>query len=294
MVRDTEGDEELHNSKIAVKLGDGGIQKRVITEASFRRGVEAMKSHRKTIDQLGVDQIYAFATSAIRDSSNGVEFAAEVKEATGITIKIIDGNEEARLIRSGVIRAMDLPLSPVLIMDIGGGSTEFIITQKKELLWMKSYPLGVSRLLEEMRPSDPITEEEINRVNTHIEQSLKDLQEQIQLHQPTLLIGASGSFDTLADICRRRIDQKGSAEGDQPNYLFDLATYRQVEKLILKSTFEERLEIPGMLMMRADMIVLSCLLIRFVLNVSPVRSLWLSRYSLKEGVYFELKEQNYG
>ncbi len=290
LIKDSNNDEVVFNGKIPVKLGEGGISKGFIAEKAFERGLDAMQNHVNTINQYKATKILALATSAIRDAQNGPEFVQKVFQQTGIEIKTINGLLEAELIAEGVAHALQMPALPSLIIDIGGGSTEFIVCENGTVKWMNSYPLGVSRLLELFRPSDPISTEEVLSLNEHFGTLLSDLDTAMQKWPSPVLIGSSGSFDTLADICMLKADSQ-AVPLNTPSYLFDLATYRLVEREILKSTFEERLLIPGMLAMRADMIVLSCILIRYVLERYSIKSMWLSKYALKEGAYFRLKSK---
>ena len=139
-----EGNTTLFKTKIAVKLGQGGITKGYIAEAPFQRGFEALKKHLQTIEKYQADRTLAFATSAIRSTRNGVDFVVKVKTELGLHIEVIDGNKEAELIYLGVQQALDLGDSNKLIMDIGGGSTEFVICNKKEIFWKQSFQLGAA------------------------------------------------------------------------------------------------------------------------------------------------------
>ncbi len=288
LIRDLETDAIVHNSKLAVKLGEGGITQNRIAEKAFLRGVNAMEELVALCRKYEIQHIFATATSAIRDAKNGPHFCETVFDKTGVRIEVIDGLKEAELILIGVQNAMSLPNHPYLVIYIGGGSTEFILAEGKETRWMKSYPLGVSRLLEKFQPSDPIQNDEIQELSAFFDEQLLDLKEQIEKFKPTMLIGSSGSFDTLADICRFRMGED-STDLLEPSYLFDLGVYKWVEKSILESNFEERLAMPGMIAMRADMIVLSALLISHTLKAAGIQSMWLSKYALKEGVYFNFK-----
>ena len=290
LIRETTSDELLYNDKIAVKLGRGGIDKGNIAEDAFQRGLDAMAKHKTTIEYYQAEKVKALATAAIRDAKNGHEFVSGVKETTGIEIDVIDGLTEARFILAGAAAAVELPPNPYLVMDIGGGSTEFIIARGKKALWMQSYPLGVSRLLEHFRPSDPIEEQEVERIDTHLDHVLEELRQAWEKHKPKIMIGSSGSFDTLSDMCRLRSDPD-SPPDDRPSSYFDMSVYRMIEREVIRATFEERLAMKGMIPMRADMMVLSCLLIRWVIQNCGIEQMWGSKYALKEGVYFHLKEE---
>src|ERR1700741_3642240 len=131
---------KIFNTRIAVKLGQGSINKGFIGEEPFKRGIEAIVTLNNEITKYKVSKILAFATSAIRDASNGKEFVDEIKRQTQIDVEIIDGDREAELIYLGKKEAATLSDSVSLIMDIGGGSNEFILANNKGMLWKQSFP----------------------------------------------------------------------------------------------------------------------------------------------------------
>ncbi|HXC03767.1 MAG TPA: phosphatase, partial [Bacteroidia bacterium] len=162
----------IFKTKVASKLGEGGINEGIIRPPAFQRGIDALKGYKIKMEELGVQTIYAFATSAIRSASNGSDFVQAVKEQTGIEIKVISGDREAELIYYGVRKAVHMQESYSLIMDVGGGSTEFIIANKHRIIWKQSFNLGAARLLARFHESDPITIVEIERLRAYL---LKEL-----------------------------------------------------------------------------------------------------------------------
>lgn len=277
----------IHKNKIAVKLGEGGITKGFITDQAFQRGLKALEKHRDTLRMYQVNECYALATSAIRSASNGTEFAEIVKSTLNLSINIIDGLEEAELIFAGVKQAIDLEDTPKLIMDIGGGSTEFIIANKTEVFWKKSYKLGASRLLEMIQPSDPITLEEVDKIDQHLEDELDELIEMVKAYDVDCMIGSSGSFDSLAEIISCKIGN--CRDWKNKNYFqFNMHDYNYVQRNLIQSTLKERLKMKGLIPMRADMIVISVVLINYILNTLTIHDLMLSRYALKEGLIHTL------
>src|ERR1035437_7945094 len=205
--------QKLYKSKISVKLGEGGINKNHIEEKPFTRGIRALKKHKRTIERFGAEKVLAFATAAIRGASNGKDFIKMAKQKAGIEVKVISGEREAELIYYGVRTAVKMNETPSLIMDIGGGSTEFIIANNNEVLWKQSFLLGVARLMEKFKPSDPITKEEIEQVQNHLEKELQPLFSAVDLVAPPAasvegekmgreleLIGSAGSFDSFAEM----------------------------------------------------------------------------------------------
>lgn len=286
LIRDTESGLTLYNNKIPVKLGSGGITDGRIADDAFNRGIEAMISHRSTAADYNADIILAFATSAVRSANNGDEFVKEIFEVTQIKVEVIGGLREAELIFKGVQQAVEIGDEPVLIMDIGGGSTEFILGNKHEVFWANSYELGVTRLLDLFKPHNPILPQQAMQLREYIKSALEDLMEAYQKYPARMLIGSSGSFDTLYDILALR-HGRAPLQSGQISGSFDEGELRILINDLIAATTEERLEMPGMLEMRAEMIHLAGIQIALVLDLLSIDKIRLSTYSMKEGVYAE-------
>lgn len=271
-----------HRSKISVKLGKGGFSERRIEPDAFERGIKAIGEHVFTIAQFDVDRVLAFATSAVRDAKNGEAFVVELKDRFGVDVQIIDGDREAELICEGVQASIPFGDERLLIMDIGGGSTEFIIAQGKNIEWKKSYPLGVSRILEQLTPEDPISKENLRSLEELLNSSLTELKTMLQKFPTRYLVGSSGSFDTLSELILQGIYKE--QEGLKGNrYDFRLEDYYEIHKILLLSNLKERIEMPGMIEMRAEMMVVSSAIIHYVLTQFDFNRMTLSTYALKEG-----------
>jgi exopolyphosphatase / guanosine-5'-triphosphate,3'-diphosphate pyrophosphatase len=283
----------IYKSKIAVKLGEGGINKNFIEEKPFRRGLNALRKHKNTIEKFGVEKKFAFATSAIRSASNGNDFVKSAKEKTGIDVQIISGEREAELIYYGVRLAVEMNNTPSLIIDIGGGSTEFIIATKNEILWKHSFLLGAARLLDKFKPSNPITEAQVALIENHFAENLQPLlaafnsSNLVNAGGCTELIGSSGSFDSLAEMIGHRFYNMEILKG-KTEYEFNLEDFHKLYQIILASTTKDRLHMKGLTKMRIDMIVVSAIFVNFILKHLNLKKMRGSRYSLKEGVLWEV------
>lgn len=273
----------IAKEKQAVKLGKSGLKEGQIMPDAFIRGVKAMVHYKQVIDHHQVTEIKAIATSAMRDSSNSGEFQREVLKSTGIQIDIISGQEEASLIQKGVELTLPDGLEDYVIMDVGGGSTEFIIVKNKLVVWSKSYNLGVSRLLDWLNPSDPIAASERDRLSERLSHELKDLYDAIVKHKTNTLIGSSGSFDSIHDMLEWDIHEDYSSNQIDFNEI-DLADYFSLHNKLVASTLKERHSTNGLLTMRADMMVISSLEIFEVIRATKVSALFRSSYALKEGL----------
>ncbi len=277
---------KVFNSRIAVKLGQGSINKGFIGEEPFKRGVDAMKILNQEIFKYNVSKILAFATSAIRDADNGKQFIEEVKRQTNIDVEIINGDREAELIYLGSKEAVELKDTVSMIMDIGGGSNEFILANNKGLLWKQSFPIGAARMLEKFSPSDPITLKEIADIKEHMKTQLAPLMEAAKEFMPMELIGSSGAFDSIVEIIHGELNGEPIVES-KTCYDINMNDYLHVSKLIKNSTLEERRKIKGLVAMRFDMIVISCLMIDVIIKAFNIPQMRVSTYSLKEGALID-------
>ncbi len=280
----------LLQERIPVKIGVGGINQGIIIPAAIDRAIEALKKFKKDLDELAVVKIFAFGTSALRNAKNGIEVVSKLKENTGIETKIISGDEEATYIYAGVNLALNLEKEKSLIMDIGGGSVEFIIGNGEEIFWKQSFEIGAQRLLELFQTHDPILANEIDELNHYFEKKLVPLFDAIQKHQPKVMAGSSGTFDTLSDIycIQSSIALKGS-----PETPLAFESFENIYKELISKNRQERMQIPGMIELRVDMIVVASCLIKFILVKYRFEKIRVSSYSLKEGVMASLIEQNH-
>jgi len=273
----------LRDLKIPVKIGEGGISQNTISDDAIERALETLESFRSILNQEGVDRISATATSAFRSANNGLELISTIRDQTGITIKTISGREEAELIYRGVNLALDQKMDDSLIMDIGGGSVEFILANSAEIFWLDSFEVGAQRLMDRFHYSDPINSNERIEMDQYLTTKLEPLWQQARQFGALTLVGSSGTFDTLIDIAYLANGEDKPARVTHFELKRDefLAIYNQ----IISKTRSERAAIPGMIEMRVDMIVVACCLINLVLNNIDIKSqILVSTYALKEGV----------
>jgi exopolyphosphatase/guanosine-5'-triphosphate,3'-diphosphate pyrophosphatase len=281
------GAEMVSNHKISVKLGEGGLTQGLILPAAYARGMSGLEQFHRIIQLHHVEHTMGYATSALRGASNGNAFLKEAFERFGFFIRCIDGNREAELIHRGVLLGMNLGKQPVCIMDIGGGSTECVLATGETLLWKNSFPLGAARLLERFKPSDPLTKKEAEIIMGALRLDLQPLQAALHQFPSSILVGSSGSFDTLAEVIAYKTGTPINLEAIT-SLTFDLAQFHDTSEHLLYSTLEERLSTPGIIPIRAEMMPMAILLMHAVWSLQPFRELMLSTYSLKEGAIWEM------
>lgn len=278
----------IHSSKISVRLGEGGFAEKKIKPEAFNRGILAFGEHLSQAQALGVEQVYAFATSAVRSAENGKEFAKTILQKYKVKIDIINGDREAELIYRGVADSGVLTDEPALIMDIGGGSTEFIIGTSTEILWKESFPLGAARILELFKPSDPIMDIEISVIENFLYTATENLFFAIRNYPITSLVGSSGSFDSLVDITEVAKGNIPISESSLYNKI-ELRDFFITHQKLIESTIAQRYNFPGLIPLRVDFIVIATIFINLVVKEANITQMWQSGYSLKEGVLAELK-----
>lgn len=274
---------EIVHEHIAVKLGEGGINKGMILPAPFERGVATMKQFSKQISDHNTHDIKAIATSALRNASNGKEFIERVKSEAGIDIEIVDGDREASFIYSGVKASGLMSAHNSLIMDIGGGSVEFIIGNQSELIWKQSFEIGAARLMERFHHTDPIPPASIEALNLYLENTLTNLfktVEQIPVHN---LIGSSGAFETFAELIDDSFDLKKTRI-----FHFENGDLLRIIDQMIRSTHAEREANKAIIPVRVDMVVVASLITRYIMQKLSLNQVALCTYSLKEGVLAEM------
>ncbi len=275
-----EGWSVLFHNKIAVKLGEGGFGDGVIQPHRFARGLDALLVHKSAINNYQCDYTLAYATSALREATNGEAFIQRAKALFEIDIELISGDREAELICEGVRKSMNVGEEAVCIMDIGGGSTEFVIANSDTIFWKKSYLLGVSRLTEAIQPSDRIEAAQVRHLEEILHHELAELRSQLITYKVEQLVGSSGSFDTLRAMHYRDAigETSTSLHADIP-----LEAFQTIHQWLLRSTLSDRLKHPAIPGIRAQYMPLAAHLVYFVLGIHPFNQLTHSAYSLKEG-----------
>ena len=279
----------FRNEKIPVKLGKGGINHGLITEDAQKRAIDAIDRYKQIIDREKVDQVYGYATSAFRDAKNGPEIREMIEARTGFPIHIISGDLEAEFIYKGVKTAIDIGGVDCLIMDIGGGSVEFIIANRERIAWKKSYDIGAQRLLDWYHQIDPIPEKEVVRLFGFFDETLTELAIQMEKFKPDCLIGSSGTFDTLSEIHQYNINRFST--GDETELPLTSLGFEHIFQQILPMNREQRLRIPGMMEMRVDMIVVASSLVKYTLDKFHIQQIRVSAHSLKEGMITVLQQE---
>ena len=274
-----EGDQlhEVYRERIFVKLASEGIE--TIGPAPFARGIAALRHFADIIGEYAVTHVTAIGTAALRTASNGEVFVRQAELETGIAVRLIPGDLEAELITRGVLAAVPPLEDRILIMDIGGGSTEYILASEAGVHWRQSFPIGVAVLQRLFHRTDPISEAEIRALEDHLDHTLQPLAAILEEYPAHHLVGAAGTFDVLAEILR-----DPDAPPHPTSHRLALGGLEALHFRIVASTMEERLAMEGVPTERADLIVVALLLIRYTMQLADTRRISVSNYAMKEGI----------
>jgi exopolyphosphatase/guanosine-5'-triphosphate,3'-diphosphate pyrophosphatase len=275
-----------HQSE-AVKMGEGGINKGIIQPNAFERGIKCMQEFKKQIDTHGATQVRAIATSALRNASNGDDFIKQVAEKAGIQIEIITGEQEAAFIYKGIDASGVLTEDNALIIDIGGGSVEFIIANEDEVLWKQSFEIGAARLMDKFHKTDPIPVNSIKELSRYLDVTLIDLFGAALKFRPVILIGSSGAFESFAEVIELENGKQFNL-AQTKTYEFDTDDLLDLIERLVKSNHHKRQTIKGFIPVRVDMIVTASLLTIYIMQKLGLTEVSMSTYSLKEGVLTEM------
>ncbi len=272
----------VHTSRDQTELGTGGLDRETLAPDAFERGVSVLMTFREACDSFNVEHIACTATSAVREAKNGKEFCDAVKVRTGIHVRVIAGVEEARLIWLGVRRDLDFSRGRVLIFDVGGGSTEFILCDAENILASRSLRLGHIRLAEGCHHSDPMTEAEQTKMRKVIRKRMKSLTRQVAPDDLGTIVGTSGTVRALARM------QAMASGDDYPEHQHGMILTRdgvdQLVSTLSAATADERSVLPGMDARRVRTLPSGAVLVQEVLSAFDKPQLVTSNRSLRNGL----------
>lgn len=256
-----------------VKLADEGIE--TISAGAIERALDAISSFRRHLDAYMVQEHRAVGTAAMRTASNAQYLIDQMKSRFDIHASVISGTQEARLIAGGVAKAMGENKDSSMIMDIGGGSVEFIFSQAGEVVSLSSLPIGVAILHQQFHSTDPLGSEEELLLRKFLQDQLRSILPALSAHRPTTMIGASGTFDVIADILQFPSEDYHQVSAD--------LILSPLQKIV-SSTLAERKADPQIPDNRIDMIVVAAVLIQEVLSAGDFTHVGISKFALKEGL----------
>ncbi|HZR27675.1 MAG TPA: Ppx/GppA phosphatase family protein [Terriglobales bacterium] len=274
----------VHEDREVTRLGKSVFKNGMLTPSAMARTVEVLQRFHKAAQRKGAQVVRVVATSALRDARNGGAFMEWVRSTTGWKVEIISGLEEGRLIHLGLLSNMRLGLSPVLMVDLGGGSCELTVSAAGHILYTISLPLGAVRLTEEFLKHDPPTSKELRRLRSFIEKELGRTARRILSFKPRLMIATSGTAAALAAVC------SGVHKSTVRESMQDVPRAKAVKiaAKLAKLKVEERTALSGIGPRRAEIVVAGAVVFAELLEKCHLRGFRYSPLGLRDGLLAQM------
>jgi exopolyphosphatase/guanosine-5'-triphosphate,3'-diphosphate pyrophosphatase len=276
---------EIRSERRILRLGEGVDQTKQLSVVAMDRVLQCLKEWREMIDASHVDAAAAVATSAVRDAKNRDEFFDRVKREAGFEVELISGEEEARRTMLGIRSGLSPDVTDVLALDIGGGSTEFILDRSGQKLAVRSIDIGVVRLCERLLLHDPPTDGEVRKAREWVARETKAAVVGMGNYQTATFVGTAGTITSLAAMAQKLPVYEPARIH---NYRLDLDTIRELEQMLLSRKNTDRAGLPGLEKGREEVIAAGAIIIRTVMETLGVPAVLVSDLGLREGVLIDL------
>lgn len=276
---------EVRSERRILRLGEGVDQTKQLSVAAMDRVIQCLKEWREIIDAAHVDAVTAVATSAVRDAENRDEFLDRVKREAGFEVELISGEEEARRTMLGIRSGLPVGVTDVLALDIGGGSTEFILDRTGQKPVVHSIDVGVVRLCERLLHHDPPTDEEIRQAREWVAKETKAAVTGMGNYQTATFVGTAGTITSLAAMAQKLPTYEPARIH---NYTLKLDTIRELEQTLLSRKKTDRIGLPGLEKGREEVIAAGAIIIRTVMETLGMSSVLVSDLGLREGMLIDL------
>ena len=285
---------KLFSLRLPVRIGKGGIGKGIIKPDRIAKGLDAIGIMKEAIHNYVTEEVYVIATSALRDASNSSDFTNEVFNRYGYKVMIISGSTEAELIHEGSA----LTYTPddgtnVLTLDIGGGSTECVLWNNKDIIWTRSFDIGVARLKELFKMSGHFGEDAYEKMAPYLDDMFDPLLTVLKNVKPSVLLGSSGSFDTFYYLTKAESNTptkkiKSKKRSFDKADAIDIDRFHDLSKLIVNNSLSDRLNMVGMPPDRADLIPYAAAIVLWVDRNTELKYFYRSKYAIREGVLYRI------
>ena len=274
----------LQSERRILRLGEGVDQTKRLSPAAMDRVIHCLQEWRSVIENHEVEATAVVATSAVRDASNRVEFLARVKAECGLEVELISGEEEARRTLLGIRSGLPVGVTDILALDIGGGSTEFILDRPGQNPITRSIDIGVVRLCERLLRHDPPTEDEVRQAREWITRETKAAVAEMGDYRQATFVGTAGTVTALAAMAQKLSTYEPARIH---NYVLKLDTIRELEQTLLSRKKVERIGLPGLEKNREEVIAAGAIIIRTIMETLRQKECLVSDLGLREGVLIE-------
>lgn len=283
--KDSDRFEILAQEKEVVRLGSGSKDMKYLKDDAMSRGIETLKRFRQ-IAEISQAGIRAVATSAVREAINKQEFLDRAKREAGIEVEVISGFEEARLIYLGVLQTLPIFDKKVLLIDIGGGSTEFLIGQAGTIVNANSLKLGAIRMTDRFFSEEPVETKQVNKCRNYVRAYINPMARSVRLHGYEIAVGSSGTVLSIAQMVQQLRKQEPTRS--LSNFVFSRSELGEVVKMLVKAdTVKKRQKVEGLDPKRADIILAGSIILEQAFEEMRIEKMTVSGFALREGVILD-------
>jgi len=272
----------LFERETVVRLGEGVHRNGILSKEAMERGLQTLSQYSERCRAMNVQKIFVVGTSALREAKNSEVFLKLVKEKLDLSVDVISGEEEAYLSFLAVARDLRKTGEPLRVVDIGGGSTEFILGKDDQIRQWISLPLGSVRFTEQCLHSDPVQEEEWQELKRKILESLIDVP---RSREPVSMVAVGGTATTLASV-EQGLDE--FVVEKIHHFVLRKETLKNQLLLYRSKTIEERKKIPGLPAARADVILAGAAILYLTMEELSCPSVLISSHGVRYGLIYKM------
>lgn len=274
---------EIHEDREVTRLGESVFRSGLLSPEAIALTVKVLRRFHRAVQRAGADLVRVVATSALRDARNSRAFLEWVRSATGWRVEIISGLEEARLIHLGLTSSLRVNSSPVLMVDLGGGSCELTISNKGHIRETVSLPLGAVRLTNDFLHHDPPRKSEIRQLRSFITREFGRAAQRIASARPKIVIATSGTAESLATVCQAMYRTRS-----QRAMTVTHLQMRRIAKMLARLSLEERRKIPGIGLRRAEIVIAGAVVYAELLERYKLGGFRYSPLGLRDGLLAQM------
>ncbi|HLB89062.1 MAG TPA: Ppx/GppA phosphatase family protein, partial [Terriglobales bacterium] len=278
---------KIHEDREVTRLGESVFRTGLLSPDAIANTVKVLRRFHRAVQNAGADSVRVVATSALRDARNSQAFLEWVRSVTGWKVEIISGLEEARLIHLGLVSSLRVNPSPVLMMDLGGGSCELTISTKGHIRDTVSLPLGAVRLTNEFLRHDPPRKSELRRLQGFVEREIGRIADRISRARPKVVIVTSGTAAALAAVCHGLYKTKGPRAT-----AVSRAQMRRIAKILKRLPLDERRKLSGVGPRRAEIIVAGAVVYAEILERCQLHGFRYSPLGLRDGLLAQMAAEH--
>ena len=274
---------EIHEDREVTRLGESVFRSGFLSPEAIASTVKVLRRFHRAVQNVGVESVRVVATSALRDARNSQAFLEWVRSATGWHVEIISGLEEARLIHLGLVSSLRINASPLLMVDLGGGSCELTISAGGHIRSTISLPLGAVRLTNEFLHQDPPRKADMLKMRGFIAREIERTADRIKRTRPKVVMATSGTAESLAAVCHGLYKTKGARAA-----AVSRTQMARIAKLLSRQSLEERRKLPGVGPRRAEIVVAGAAVYAALLERCQLGGFRYSPLGLRDGLLAQM------